>query len=251
VKLTQEQLQFFRKHPSKASEVLLNIKLTWFQSIILNTAWNKRFSMAICSRGLGKTFVASIWLLLHCILYSNIKAAVMAKDYNYTKATFQKIQFIYDNSPFLQSVTVAPPKIGKERSELLFKTKSSIIAEPFKRGRRYSIILLDEAREIDLSDLSTVIYPMLTDPHPFIDNKLFMCSSCTYANEPLHKLYLEWEDYIKKGNNLYGLCNFNYIDALTGPYMDSVIVENAKKIMLEEEFLIEFSNIWVDLAEGD
>jgi hypothetical protein len=250
MRLTQEQIKFFRKNPSKASEILLNIKLTWFQKIILETAWNKRFSLAICSRGLGKTFVAAIWLVLHCILYSEVKAAVMAKDYNYTKATFQKIQFIYDNSPFLQSITVGPPKLGKERSEILFKTKSSIIAEPFKRGRRFSIILVDEAREIDLNDLSTVIYPMLTDPHPFIENKLFLCSSATYANEPLHKLYQEYQDYIKKGNQLYGVCDFNYLDALTGPYMDEIIVENAKKIMLEEEFAIEFSNTFVNLAGG-
>ena len=52
--LTPEQIQFFRRNPSKAAEILLNVKLEWFQRVMLQTAWEKPFTLAICSRGIGK-----------------------------------------------------------------------------------------------------------------------------------------------------------------------------------------------------
>jgi hypothetical protein len=206
--------------------------------------------MWLCSRGTAKTWEGAIWLTHGASLYNNMQCCVYAKDYNYTKATFQKLEKIYDGSPFLRSITYGPPKIGKEKSEFKFKNGSLIYAEPFKRGRRWHRILLDEAREIDLSDFSTIILPMLSDPHPVAPNKLLLASSKTYSGEPLHKLYLEFVEYIKKGDKDYAIAEYDIYDAKGSPYYDQVIIDNAKKIMLSEEFQIEFENLWVNLAGG-
>lgn len=250
MKLTPEQIQFFRSDLGAASTYLFNSEPTWFQDDMLDAVNCSRFCMWICSRGVGKTWEGAIWLLSGASLYNGLKSCVYAKDFRYTLATFQKIEQIYETSPFLRSITVGPPKITKDRSELKFKNRSVIMAEPFKRGRRWHRILLDEAREIDIPDLSTVIFPMLSDPHPVALNQLLLASSCTYYGEPLHVLYQEFEDYIKKGNKDYAVCNYNVYDALDSPYMDAVIIENARKIMLLEEFEIEMENKWVNLAGG-
>lgn len=250
MKLTPEQINLFRTNLGAASTYLFNSEPTWFQDDMLDSVNGSRFCMWICSRGIGKTWEGAIWLLSGASLYNGLRSCVYAKDFRYTLATFQKIEQIYDNSPFLQSITYGPPKIQKDRAELKFKNKSIIMAEPFKRGRRWHRILLDEAREIDIPDLSTVILPMLSDPHPVALNQLLLASSATYFGEPLHKLYEEFEGYIKKGDKDYAISNYNVYDALDSPYMDAVIIENAKKIMLEEEFQIEMENKWVNLAGG-
>lgn len=248
--LTPEQIRFFRANLSMASKYLLEVEPVWYQGHMLNSTINARFIMWICSRGVGKTFTAADLLILCAALYNELNCCVYAKDFQYTKATFDKIDQIYEDSKFLRAITTGPPRIGKDRAILRFKNRSKIMAEPFKRGRRWHQILLDEAREMEIPDLSTVILPMLSDPHAILPNKLLMASSATYAGQPLHKLYEEFVDRIKKGDTDYAVCDFNVYDALSGPYMDSVIVAKAKEIMLEEEFQIEFENQWVNLAGG-
>lgn len=250
MKLTPEQIRFFRDNPGAASKYLFNSEPLWYQEDMLQVANNARIAMWLCSRGTAKTWEGAIWLASGASLYNNMQCCVYAKDFNYTKATFQKLEKIYDISPFLRSITYGPPKISKEKAELKFKNGSVIIAEPFKRGRRWHRILLDEAREIDLSDFSTIILPMLSDPHPVAPNRLLLASSKTYAGEPLHKLYLEFIEYIKKGDKDYGIAEYDIYDAKGSPYYDEVMIANAKKIMLIEEFEIEFENKWVNLAGG-
>jgi hypothetical protein len=250
VKLTPEQIRYFREDAGAASKYLFGSEPLWYQEDMLSVANNARIAMWLCSRGTAKTWEGAIWLCQGASLYNDMQCCVYAKDYNYTKATFDKLEKIYNISPFLKSITYGPPKISKNKSEFKFRNGSLIYAEPFKRGRRWNRILLDEAREIDLSDFSTIILPMLSDPHPVAPNRLLMASSKTYAGEPLHKLYLEFIEYIKKGDTDYGIAEYDIYDAKDSPYYDHVMIANAKKIMLEEEFQIEFENIWVNLAGG-
>lgn len=248
--MTPEQIRFFRSNIGAASKYLFCSEPLWYQEDMLNVANDSRIAMWLCSRGTAKTWEGAIWLSHGASLYNNMQCCVYAKDFNYTKATFQKLEKLYDMSPFLRSVTYGPPKISKEKAEFKFKNGSIIMAEPFKRGRRWHRILLDEAREIDLSDFSTIILPMLSDPHPVCPNRLLLASSKTYFGEPLHKLYLEFMEYIKKGDKDYGIAEYDISDAKGSPYYDEVMIENARKIMLQEEFDIEFGNIWVNLAGG-
>mgnify|MGYP000901784492 CR=1 FL=1 len=250
MKLTPKEIQFFRENPGAASKYLFNSDPLWYQEDMLNVANNARISMWIASRGIGKTWEGAIWLAHGASLYNDLTCCVYAKDFTYTKATFEKLDKIYEMSPFLRSITYGPPKIQKEKAEFRFKNGSIIYAEPFKRGKRWNRILLDEAREIDLSDFSTVILPMLSDPHPVALNRILLASSATYYGEPLHKLYQDFEEHIKRGSKEYGIANYSIYDAEDSPYYDTVMIQNAKRIMIEEEFEIEFENKWVNLAGG-
>lgn len=248
--ITVEKIRFYRKNPVLAAKYLLNVELTWFQSWMLENAWTPLFPLWICSRGLGKTYVAAIWLILKCLLYRDVKAGVYAKDYGYTKETFEKIIEIYEKSSILQAEVKIPPKITKEESYIEFKNGSYIIAEPVKRSKRRNIVFVDEAREIDFSIVNTVIVPFLNAKHPILQNQMLMCSSATYEGTPLHQLFREYESYIKKGNKDYSITLLDVNDALTGPWMDERVLKNAKMKLLDEEYRIEYLSEWVSLAEG-
>jgi hypothetical protein len=248
--LTPEQVQFFRRNPSKASEILLNVKLEWFQRVMLQTAWEKPFTLSICSRGIGKTWVGATWLDLHCILYNRVKAGVYGKDYGFTKETFEKLIEIYENSDFVRDITITKPDIKKEESYTEFSNRSFIIAEPVKRSKRRNIIMVDEARELEPSTYNNIILPFLNAKHPVLQNKSLLVSSATYEGTDLHKLLKEYEQAIKDGDPHYGLVMFDVYDALTGPYMDEVVLAHARKKLLDEEYRIEYLNQFVSLAEG-
>ena len=70
------------------------------------------------------------------------------------------------------------------------------------------------------------------------------------AFQSLYKLYLDFVECIKKGDKDYGIAEYDIYDAKGSPYYDEVMIANAKKIMLTEEFEIEFENKWVNLAGG-
>jgi hypothetical protein len=248
--LTPEKIKFFRENPSKASEVLLNVKLEWFQRAILNMAWNKPFSLTIDSRGIGKTWVGADWLLLHAILYNRVKAGVYAKDYGYTKETFEKIIEMYETSAFLRQVTKVKPDIKKEESYIELYNNSFIIAEPVKRSKRRNIVMIDEAREMDMGIYDNIVYPFLNAKHPVLQNKSFMVSSATYENTELHKLVKKYMKFIDEGDPNYGLIMFDVNAALTGPWLDKVILSNARKRMMDQDYRIEYLNEFVSLAEG-
>lgn len=250
--LTPEQIKLFRENPDKGSEILLETPLTWFQRIMLRTAFEKPFTMEIASRGIGKTWIGAIYLLLHCILYNNVKAGVYAKEYGYTKETFEKIIEIYNKSAFLREVTLVKPYIGKnDESFIELINHSYIVAEVAKRSRRKNLVLCDEARLMDFREMyDNVIYPFLNAAHPVLQNKSLIVSSATYENSQLHERLKLYQKNIKNGDPYYGVVMFDVNAALTGPYMDRVILENARKNMLDEDYRIEYLNEFVSLSSG-
>jgi hypothetical protein len=248
--LTPEKIKFFRENPSKASEVLLGVKLEWFQRAILNMAFEKPFTLTIDSRGIGKTYVGADWLLLHNILYNRVKAGVYAKDYGYTKETFEKIIEMYETSAFLRQVTKVKPDIKKEESYIELWNGSFTIAEPIKRSKRRNIVMVDEAREMDMSIYDNIVFPFLNAKHPVLQNKSLMVSSATWEGTELHKLVKKYQQWIDEGDPTYGLIMFDVNAALTGPWLDKVVLANARKRMMDQDYRIEYLNEFVSLAEG-
>lgn len=249
--LTMKQLNFYRQNPTIACKHLLGIELTWFQRVLLKAAWNAMFPMWICSRGLGKTYVGAIWLILKCLLHPGLKAWVFAQDYTYTNATFEKIIEIYENSPILRNETVKSPRVNQSESYLLFKNGSYIRAKPIKIGIRAHIVLVDEARLMDFNVLNREIIPMCNVKHPDLpDNQILIVSSADYAFNPLGEKKEQYEKNIKQGNPKYSLCVFDVNDALTGPYMSESMIEEAKATLMDDEYRMEYLSEFVTSTDG-
>lgn len=69
---------FYRKYPFVYVEDAMNIKLKTFQKLQLYILNNYNFSTILASRGLGKSFITSCYVLLRCILYPNTQVVIAA-----------------------------------------------------------------------------------------------------------------------------------------------------------------------------
>lgn len=67
---------FYRRYPFRYVEDAMGIKLKVFQKFQLYIMNNWLFSAILASRGLGKTFITSIFVHYRCVLYPNTKVVI-------------------------------------------------------------------------------------------------------------------------------------------------------------------------------
>lgn len=161
-----ETIQFFRRNPAIASEMLLGIKLFDAQKWILQEMWNKNYVVLCCSRNFGKSFIGAVFLLLKAILYPNSAIYIVSSSGQQSKELFNKIEEIVTRigktaasiqslKDIAQEETVKNPnnKNGfshaPEMYEVSFWNGSAIYtlnSNPDRvRSRRATIVFFDEA----------------------------------------------------------------------------------------------------------
>ena len=67
---------------------ILNIELLPFQSLILHEVWNRKFPMLIGSRGMGKSFILSVYPLLRALFMPRRKIVVGGAAFRQSKVLF-------------------------------------------------------------------------------------------------------------------------------------------------------------------
>lgn len=161
-----EIIQFFRRNPVIAAEMLLGIKLFDAQKWILQEMWNKTHVVLCCSRNFGKSFIGAIFLLLKAMLFPNSAIYIVSSSGQQSKELFNKIEEIVTRigktaasiqslKDIAQEETVKNPtnKTGfshcPEQYEVSFWNGSSIYtlnSNPDRvRSRRATIVFFDEA----------------------------------------------------------------------------------------------------------
>ncbi|MDP4224805.1 MAG: terminase family protein [Bacteroidota bacterium] len=253
MKLSKEKIEWLRQHPCKAAEILLSVKLTWYQRIFLRTAWFTPNVCLVASRGLGKTFCAAVLMLLQCLLYRKMTWAVVAGSYIQSLETFVKIKQIYYDSPLLQQETLGPPKESKDSAVLEFRNGSRIEAFPLisrRRGKRFVSAFIDEYREIDEELERTVLQPMLVVQVPGLMSHTCIASTATYMDNSFYTKVKSFEEQVAKGNRDYAVCKFNIYDAMTSPYMNEKVIADAKILMTDDEFKMEYEGTFISLQDG-
>lgn len=161
-----ETIQFFRRNPAIASEMLLGIKLFDAQKWILQEMWNKNYVVLCCSRNFGKSFIGAVFLLLKAMLYPNCAIYIVSSTGQQSKELFNKIEEIVTRigktAASIQSLKdIAQEETVKnlnnktgfshapEMYEVSFWNGSAIYtlnSNPDRvRSRRASIVFFDEA----------------------------------------------------------------------------------------------------------
>lgn len=92
--LDAETIAFYRRNPLIACEDLLGIRLFDAQAWILQCSWNAGHILWCCSRNFGKSFLASIFIILKAILYENQSIYIVSSVGDQAKETFTKIEEI-------------------------------------------------------------------------------------------------------------------------------------------------------------
>ena len=142
---------------------VLNIELSPFQSLILQEVWNKKFPMLIGSRGMGKSFLLSVYPLLRALFMPRRKIIVVGAAFRQSKVLFEYMDTIWKNAPVLRDLcgSNSGPRRDVDRC-VMHIGDSTITCLPLGdgskiRGQRANDIIADEFASIPREIFENVV----------------------------------------------------------------------------------------------
>lgn len=142
---------------------ILNIELLPMQALILKEMWNRKFPMLVGSRGLGKTFILSLYCVLRAILIPNRKIVVVGAAFRQSKYLHDYMENIWKNAPILRDMCDGSSGPRRDVDMCRLTINGSIIsALPIGdgqkiRGQRANDIVADEFGSMTLEIFENVI----------------------------------------------------------------------------------------------
>jgi hypothetical protein len=148
---------------SFACKYLLNIELSPFQALILEEMWNRKFPMLIGSRGLGKSFILSVYSTLRALFMPRRKIIVVGAAFRQSKVLFEYMENIWKNAPILRDLCSqnSGPRRDIDRC-VMYINDSTVTALPLGdgtkiRGQRAHDIISDEFASIPRDIFENVV----------------------------------------------------------------------------------------------
>ena len=148
---------------SFACKYILNIQLLPFQSLILHEVWNRKFPMIIGSRGMGKSFILSVYPLLRALFMPRRKIVIVGAAFRQSKVLFEYMDTIWKNAPILRDLcgTNSGPRRDVDRC-VMHINDSTITCLPLGdgskiRGQRANDIIADEFASIPRDIFENVV----------------------------------------------------------------------------------------------
>ena len=196
-------IQFYRNNPVIAAYDLLKVDLAPIQRIILTDMWFKNYSISVCGRGAGKTFLLGLNAALHALLYPGYRVGLLGpsfrqcffNDFNYLPIFTNKgmitspIDFYdsVDNNINIQSLEnpnrIVNKWLNDEKEGLIVKTQKG-----FEIGGLldHKILVLDDNMDLIYKELQYVTKK---------DNLVIKKGFELFGNDdslPEHKLIDDW-----------------------------------------------------------
>tara|TARA_R100001443_G_scaffold4277_4_gene12694 strand:- start:22594 stop:24576 length:1983 start_codon:yes stop_codon:yes gene_type:complete len=148
---------------SFACKYILNIELSPFQSLLLYEMWNRKFPMLIGSRGMGKSFILSVYPLLRALFMPRRKIIIVGAAFRQSKVLFEYMDTIWKNAPILRDLcpTNSGPRRDVDRC-VMHIGQSTITCLPLGdgskiRGQRANDIIADEFASIPRDIFENVV----------------------------------------------------------------------------------------------
>lgn len=142
---------------------VLNIDLLPMQALILKEMWDRKFPMLVGSRGLGKTFLLSLYCVLRAMLIPNRKIVVVGAAFRQSKYLHDYMENIWKNAPVLRDMcdSNSGPRRDVDMCRLTING-STISALPIGdgqkiRGQRANDIIADEFASMSREIFENVI----------------------------------------------------------------------------------------------
>ena len=281
-------VDFYIKNPCIAAYDLLNVDLAPMQRIVFEDMWFKNYVISVAGRGVGKTFLLGLLSALSCMLYPGYRVGLIAPVFRQSKMIFAEIERLYAKSSYLKESCEKRPTRGSDTCYLKFKAiggsnGSYIEALPLGdgskiRGSRFYLIIVDELAQVPDKVLDMVVRPMaattlepmenvrrierqkklielgLATEDDFEDetvNKMIMASSGYYKfNHMWRRMKDYWGQMEKHGDrSSYMVHQIPYWDMPDG-FLDMNNIEEAKRIMSEAEFRMEYEAAMISDSEG-
>lgn len=273
-------IKFYRNNPVLAAEDLLRVDLPVPQRRILEDMWFKNFVLVTAGRGVGKTYLTSVFACLWALLYPGQKIGLLAPSFRQARMMFAEVEKRWNEAPLLQEATARKPITASDKCYLQFRGSgfsagSVIEAIPLGtgekiRGARYYVILADEFAQIPEVIYNTVILPMgatVADPMANVkrlarereliksgaatkddfekrrDNKVIMTSSAFYQFNHMYTTKTMYEDYIAKGEDQYAVHSVSFREMPEG-FLSEENLKQARLKLSQLQFRMEYEAIW-------
>jgi len=233
------------------------------------------------------TFLSGVLASLLCLLYPGYRVGLIAPSFRQSKMIFSEVEKLYVQSSILREATQKRPIRGSDTCYLEFRsvaghTAARIEALPIGadgakiRGSRFYCILVDEFAQVPQKIIETVLAPMsITKLDPMkkvrelerrnkliaaglaIDsdfeedtvNKMIGTSSGYYKFNHMYKRMREYWNQIYEGSKDHAVYQIPY-NLLPDGFLDRKNVENARRVMSDHEFRMEYMADMVSDSEG-
>lgn len=268
----REAVDYFRQRPDEFCEDVCGIKLNLYQKIMMRGFFKYNYVCYVMCRGLGKTFISMLCVVIYCLLYAGTKAGIIAPSFRQGKLLIQekyKDEFCRW-SPFI---------LGEEKSftcnnakaKIEFYNGSFIEAFPVGvgsgqnaaskiRGARLNLALVDEAAYVPQDIIENVLIPMLIVQADYVvgkqtdsdrDNKLVMTSTASYRFNHLYKTFCDWTNNMMNPNNkeYFTLTLPWQVGVRCKLFKESFILQQKQKLSTEK-FQMEYEGIFPKLIDG-
>ena len=142
---------------------VLNIELSPFQALLLREMWDRKFPMLVGSRGMGKSFILSVYPILRALFMPRRKIIVVGAAFRQSKVLFEYMENIWKNAPVLRDLCdrASGPKKDVDRCVMRIG-QSTITCLPLGdgskiRGQRANDIIADEFASIPRDIFENVV----------------------------------------------------------------------------------------------
>ena len=142
---------------------VLNIELSPFQALLLHEMWDRKFPMLIGSRGMGKSFILSVYPLLRALFMPRRKIIVVGAAFRQSKVLFEYMDTIWKNAPILRDLCASNsgPRRDVDRC-VMHIGQSTVTCLPLGdgskiRGQRANDIIADEFASIPRDIFENVV----------------------------------------------------------------------------------------------
>jgi len=284
----RDLIDFYIKNPCIAAYELLKVDLAPIQRVVFEDMWFKNYAIVTAGRGVGKTFLLGLLSTLSCMLYPGYRVGLIGPVFRQSKMIFSEVEKLYSRSNILKDACEKRPTRGSDTCYLKFKSirgfnGSYIEALPLGdgskiRGSRFYLILVDELAQVPDKVLDMVVRPMgattlepmenvrrierqkklieagLATEDDFQEegvNKMIMTSSGYYKfNHMWRRMKDYWAQMDLLGDKSpYVVHQVPYWDLPDG-FLDRKNIAEAKRIMSDSEFKMEYEAAMISDSEG-
>jgi len=215
---------FYRANPHRFAEDYLGLKLHFFQKIIIHMMFHSNFWMLIAARGIGKSFIVSVFSIIFSVLYPSSQIVIASGTKGQAKLIVtQKIEKELMQYPNIAR-EIKDIRTSNNDVRVVFQNGSTIEAvtsSDNSRGYRATCLILDEFRLIKEDIYTKVLRPFLNIQrrppytykkeysHMIEENKELFISSAWYKNHWIWDKFKSFVNGMVKGKE-YFVASFPY-----------------------------------------
>lgn len=256
----EEQLMFYRSHLDVFIEDAYEpIKLTRTQHVMMRQMGNCIDSKDTCSRGYGKTWLASLGGFAICDLYPGTTVLIVSATAKQATLALGKLKLLAEqNKHIANEISAANSKslvqVSKDSSSCTLKNGSKLISASIDsaRGIRAKVIIIDEALDVDQDQLEAVVSPIRNTTREvcfnygfkdFPSKTITITSACEKSNQ-------YYDNFVKdvvrmaKGENVF-CCALDYRSAAANGITDMSFFMQEKERMPDLVFQMEYGSKFV------